>query len=326
MPLPAATISYPISDSVRTRLEAAATLTMAVGVPRAQLLAALADAEGLLCNNSLPVNAELFDAAPHLRVVSGFGVGYDQVDVAEATRRGVAICNTPDVLTDCVADLTMGLILAAARKLLPNAGYVSAGRWSRREPGPGLGFDVRGKTLGLIGYGRIGRATAHRARAFGMRIIFNDLFTDPGPGDGAAYRPLMDLMAESDIVSVHTFLAAETRHLVGAGEIGAMKQTAWLVNTARGPIVDEAALAAALNEGRIAGAALDVLEVEPPPESAAILGAPNTILLPHVGSATVETRADMLELCLSNFEAVLAGRPPRACVNPEVLDRALKRG
>jgi glyoxylate reductase len=325
MSLPAATISYPINDAVRTRLEAAAVLTLAIGVPRDQLLAALPGAEGLLCNNSLPVNAELFDAAPHLRVVSGFGVGYDQVDVAEATRRGIAICNTPDVLTDCVADLTIGLILAASRKLLLNTAYVAGGAWSRREPGPGLGFDLHGKTLGLIGYGRIGRATAHRARAFGMRIIFTDLFTDPGPGDNAVHRPLMDLMVESDIVSVHTFLAAETRHLVGARELAAMKQSAWLVNTARGPIVDEAALAAALTEGRIAGAALDVLETEPPPADAPILAAPNTILLPHAGSATAETRAAMLELCLSNFEAVLAGRPPRACVNPEALERALKR-
>ncbi|MFN0145310.1 MAG: 2-hydroxyacid dehydrogenase [Dehalococcoidia bacterium] len=324
MALPPAVITLSLEAKAAERLARVASLDMCAGLPRAELLARLADAEGLLCSNALPVNAELFAAAPRLRVVSGFGVGYNNVDLEEANRRGIAICNTPGVLNDAVADLTIALILAASRRLIENSDYVRSGGWAGREPGPGLGFDIAGKTLGIVGYGRIGRAAAKRARAFGMRIIFYDLFTDPGPGDDARYRPLLDLMAESDIVSVHTNLTQETTHFLGQPEFARMKPTAWLVNTARGPVVDELALVEALKAGQLAGAALDVVEVEPPRPDAPILTAPNVILLPHVASATVETRAAMLELSLANFEAVIQGKTPPACVNPDALPRALK--
>ena len=176
-----------------------------------------------------------------------------------------------------------------------------------------------------MGYGRIGREVATRARAFGMKIAFHDVFADPGPGDDARPVSLADLMRESDIVSLHTNLTPETRHLIGAAEIARMKRSAWLVNTARGPVVDDAALVAALHAGTIAGAALDVIEIEPPAADAPILGAPNVILLPHIGSATVEARAAMTDLAVANLLAVLARREPLACVNPDVLPRALAR-
>jgi len=326
MALPSACITLPLSDAARARLaEACETTWTTPGGGREELLGHLAGAQGMLCSAVFPVDAAMLDAAPNLRVISNFGVGFNNIDIADATRRGIVVCNTPGVLNDAVADLALALMLAAARHVPANAAYAASGGWASRASGPGLGFDLMGKTLGLVGYGRIGRATAQRARAFGMRILFHDVFADPGPGDDAEYRDLDALMAESDIVSVHTNLTPESFHLIGAKELGRMKPAAWLVNTARGPIVDEEALVKALHAGTIAGAALDVIEVEPPAADAPILSAPNTIVLPHVGSATVEARAAMLELCLSNLISVLGGQPPLACVNPEALERALAR-
>ena len=325
MPGPLVTVTMNLDDASLRRIEKVCTPVLAAGLSREDVLRTLAGAEGLLCNNNLPVNGALFAAAPALRVVSGFGVGYNNVDVDEATKRGVAICNTPGVLNAAVADLTMGLILAASRGLVANVAYVRDGGWSARQPAPPLGFDIAGKTLGIVGFGRIGRAVAARARAFGVKVIFYDLFEEPGDGEEARYRPLLELMAESDIVSIHTNLTPESTHLIGVRELARMKPGAWIVNTARGPAIDEVALAAALHAGRVGGAALDVLETEPPPAGAPILSAPNTIIVPHIGSATVETRAAMLDLCLSNLEAAIQHVPPPACVNPQALDRALRR-
>jgi glyoxylate reductase len=281
---------------------------------------AMSQASGLLCSALFPVDTGLLDAAPNLRVISNFGVGFDNVDVIEATRRGIAVCNTPGVLSEAVADLTMALVLAAARRTSENAQFVASGAWSRREPPPPLGFDLGGKTLGIIGFGRIGQAVARRALAFGMNILFQDVVDDPRAGfDMCTQCEIEDLLVQSDIVSVHANLSPQTHHLLGPEQFRQMKPTAWLVNTARGPIIDQAALVDALREGTIAGAALDVLELEPPPATDPILSLPNVILLPHVGSATIETRAAMLEMALSNLIAVLSGRPPPSCVNPEVL-------
>jgi glyoxylate reductase len=320
---PRACITIPLDAATTARLAAVCEPIFVPASDRSAVLAALADAEGLMGSALFPIDTELFDRAPRLRVVSNFGVGYNNVDPAEATRRGVAVCNTPGVLTAAVADLTIGLILAASRGIPGSSAYVASGGWTRGEPGPALGFDLAGKTLGLVGYGRIGRATAERARAFGMSVVFNDVITTSP--DGTPYRTLDALLAESDIVSIHTNLTPESRRLIGAAQLARVKRTAWIVNTARGPIIDEAALAEALATGRIAGAALDVMEVEPPPAGSPILSAPNTILLPHVGSGTVETRAAMLDLCLRNFMAVLACERPPECVNPEALERALVR-
>lgn len=288
--------------------------------------AALAEAEGLLCSNQISLGAEVMALAPSLRVISGFGVGYNNVDLAEATLRGIAVCNTPGVLSAAVADLTIGMIIAASRGIVANAAFVSEGGWARREAAPGLGWDLHGKTLGLIGFGRIGKAVAERARPFGMRVVYHDTFEDPGSGwQDCQYRPLDDLLRECDVLSLHVNLTDETNHLINRRTLGLMKPTAWVVNTSRGPVIDQAALTVALSVGQIAGAVLDVLEVEPPAAEDPILSLGNAIILPHIGSATVETRAAMLELAVANFAAVMSGNAPPECVNPEILDRALTR-
>ncbi len=321
---PAAVVALPVPEDAIRRIASACDVRSLRWPPsRAELIGALADAEGLLLSNQTPVTADILEAAPRLRVISGFGVGYDLFDVGAATRRGIAVCNTPDVLTDAVADLTLALLLALARRLFDNAAYAREG-WPARLPPPPLGWDLRGKTLGIVGMGRIGRAVAGRARAFGMRIRWFDTRADAG--DPAERAPSLEsLLAEADAVTLHVDLNPSTAGIIGERELAQMKPTAVLVNTSRGAVVDQAALVAALRAGRIAGAALDVLETEPPPPDDPVLRAPNLILLPHVGSATAETRAAMLDLAVENLLAVLAGREPPACVNPEALPRALRR-
>lgn len=325
--LPIACVTIGPPPEVLSRLEAVCQVrVVAADTPAGALHEALAGAEGLLCSALMPVNESLMAGAPRLRVVSNFGVGFNNVDLPEATRRGIAVCNTPGVLSDAVADLTLALILAASRRLVENATYVTSRGWSGGRPAPALGFDIGGKTLGIIGLGRIGRAVARRARAFGMEVVYHDTFETPPEGsDYCQYRRLDDLLGESDIVSLHVNLAPETHHLLDARELGLMKPTAWLVNTSRGPVINQAALVRALRQGTIAGAALDVLETEPPMGKEPILSLPNVVLLPHVGSATVETRAAMLDLAVKNLLAVLAGQEPPACVNREALPRALRR-
>ncbi len=323
--LPVACVAIAVPPELLTGIRGVATVvSAALPAARDAVLGRLAEAEGLLCSNLLLIDATLMDAAPRLRVVSNFGVGYNNVDLEEATRRGIAICNTPGVLTEAVADLTLGLVLALSRRLVENAGYARAGRWGRTPPPP-LGFDLGGRTLGIVGFGRIGRAVTKRALAFGMRVIFHDVAAGPEPGIAAEPRSLEALLRESDIVSLHVNLTPETHHLIGGPQLALMKRDAYLVNTSRGPVVDQASLLEALRDGRIAGAALDVLEVEPPAADEPVLALPNVIVLPHVGSATAETRAAMMELAVSNLVAVLAGDPPPACVNPETLAKAIHR-
>jgi glyoxylate reductase len=324
MSLPKAVVYLPLPGDAIERIAAVADLTNVAGQLRPQLLAALAEAEGLLCSNHTPVDDELFDAAPRLRVISQFGVGYDRADIQEATARGIAISNTPDVLTDAVADLTLGLMLAASRRIPAYDRFVRSGEWGKRS-GPPNGFDLRGKVLGIVGFGRIGRAVAARGSVFGLQILFHDVFTNPGSGEDARYRTLDSLLQQADIVSMHTNLDATSRHIISDRELRLMKPAAWIINTSRGPVIDEPALAAALHAGVIAGAALDVMEVEPLPDGAPMLAAPNTILTPHIASGTVETIAAMRELCLQNFINGLSGKRPPAVVNPEALERALVR-
>ena len=290
------------------------------------VLAGIGDVEGLLCPAPYPITPALLDAAPHLRVVSNFGVGFNNVDLAEMARRGIAVCNTPGVLSDAVADLTIGMMLMASRGLIANNSFVREGGWTAGRALPPLGWDVAGKTLGLVGFGRIGRAVALRARPFGMKLLYYDTFTDPGPDrEDCRYAPLEGLLASADVVSLHVNLNDATFHLIGASELSRMKRSAWLLNTSRGPVVDQRALVGALRSGTIAGAVLDVLETEPPPANDPILALENAILLPHIGSGTVETRAAMLDLAVRNLTAVLSGQRPPECVNPEVLGRALER-
>jgi glyoxylate reductase len=259
------------------------------------------DIEGLLCLLTDRIDAELLAHAPNLKVIANYAVGYDNVDVAAAAARGIAVGNTPDVLTDATADLTFALILAIARRIPEEAAAVRAGRWLPWEPGENLGADVHGATLGLIGFGRIGQAVAKRARGFDMRVLHTDSRSD---------QPAIDeLLESSDFVSLHAPLTPATHHLVDAGALAKMRPTAYLINTARGTLVDQRALAEALSRGTIAGAALDVTDPEPLPADDPLLKAPNLIVVPHIGSATRITRERMADIAVDNLLAGLDGRP-----------------
>jgi glyoxylate reductase len=259
-----------------------------------------AQADGLLSMLTDRVDAELMESSPRLRAIANYAVGYDNVDVAAATARGIAVGNTPDVLTDATADLAFALLLSAARKLPQAAASVRAGEWVTWEPGTHLGYDVHGATLGIIGGGRIGAAVARRAAGFDMDVLVHSR---------SSGTSLDELLERSDFVSLHCPLTPETRHLIDAGALAKMKPTAILVNTARGPIVDQAALATALHAEAIAGAALDVTEPEPLPADDPLLTAPNLIVVPHVGSATHSAREKMADLAVDNLLAALDGRP-----------------
>jgi glyoxylate reductase len=322
--LPIVCTAIPLSDYARERLEGNVQIRDVTGRKSGELPAGIEEAEGFLCGAPYMMGNDILDAAPHLRVIANHGVGFDNVVVDELNKRGIVCCNTPGVLNGAVADLTLGLMVGLARRMIDHNSFVGAGQWGNSTPA-GLGFDLAGKTLGLVGFGRIGRTVAKRARGFDMNIVFHDQFTDPGEDDDCKYLPLDDLLAQSDFVSMHTNLSPETTHLISTRELGIMKDSAFLINTARGPVVDTEALAVALNNDVIAGAGLDVIEAEPPVGNEAILSAKNTILLPHVGSATVETRQAMLQMALDNLLAVLGGNEPRACVNPESLEKAYPR-
>jgi lactate dehydrogenase-like 2-hydroxyacid dehydrogenase len=259
-----------------------------------------ADAEGLLTLLTDTVDEDLLAAAPDLRAISNYAVGTDNVDLEAATRRGIAVGNTPDVLTDATADLALALLLALARRLAEGERDVREGQWVTWEPDRALGAEVTGATLGIVGFGRIGRAVARRAEGFGMEVLHT------ARSGGVA---LEELLERSDFVSLHCPLTEETRHLLDDAAFARMKPTARLVNTARGPVVDPAALERALRERAIAGAALDVTEPEPLPADHPLLRAPNLLVVPHVGSATVRTRHRMTEIAVANLLAALAGEP-----------------
>jgi glyoxylate reductase len=276
--------------------------------PRDELLARVTDAEGLLSMLTDRVDAELLAAAPRLRVISNYAVGVDNVDLAAARERGIPVGHTPEVLTDATADLAFALILALARRLPEGSAAVRDGEWVTWEPDWLLGRDVHGATLGIVGPGRIGRAVAQRAEGFGMEVLHTGR---SGGGDGGAARAvsLDELLARADFVSLHAPLTPETRHLIDERALRRMKPTAYLVNTARGAMVDQDALARALREGWIAGAGLDVTDPEPLPADHPLLDSPNLVVLPHLGSATDATRARMADVAVDNLLAGLAGEP-----------------
>jgi glyoxylate reductase len=263
-------------------------------------------ADALVCLLLDRIDAAALDRMPHVRVVANCAVGVDNVDVAEATRRKIVVANTPDVLTEATAELAFALMLAAARRLGEGERLVRSGAWTGWALDQLLGVQLHGKTLGIVGYGRIGQAMARRAEAFGMRVIHT--------GRGTSVDALF---ATADVVSLHCPLTPETRHLVNAARLAVMKPTAILVNTARGGCVDEDALIAALTEGRIFGAALDVYAKEPG-INPRLHTCPRLTLAPHIGSATTETRTAMAQLCADAVIAVLSGRRPTNIVNPEV--------
>ena len=274
-------------------------------LPRDELLRRVHQASALLPILGDRVDKELLDAAPRLRIVANHAVGYDNVDVPACTARGVWVTNTPDVLTDSTADLAWALILALARRLREGERMLRAGQFRGWAPTMLLGRELRDRTLGILGYGRIGRAVARRAEGFGMRV----LFTARGGG-----VPFDELLEHSDVLSIHCPLNAQTRHLIGPSELLRMKRGALLINTARGPIVDEAALVAALEAGHLGGAALDVFENEPTVHPG-LIGRDDVVLLPHLGSATQETRERMARIALEQIERVMRGERPTTAVN-----------
>ena len=255
------------------------------------------DAEGLLCLLTDRVDDALLDAAPRLRAIAVMAVGTDNVDLEACRRRGIPVGSTPGVLTEATADLAFALLLAAARRLLEAAAAIPAGKWRTWEPAAHLGADVHGATLGIVGYGRIGQAVARRAQGFDMRIVTT------------RDTELTALLETADFVTLHVPLTERTRHLIDADALERMKPTAILVNTSRGGVVDQAALADALHRGAIAGAALDVTDPEPLPASDPLLAAPHLLVVPHIGSATHSTRARMADLAVDNLLAALAAEP-----------------
>ena len=288
--------------------------------PYQTLLGSVRDKEGLLCLLTDRIDAVLMDAAPNLKVISQCAVGYDNIDVAAATERGIPVGNTPGVLTDATADFAFTLLMAAARRVGEAIDFVHQGKWKTWGLTLLLGQDIYGATLGLIGMGRIGRAVAQRARGFDMRVLYYDAVRQPdAEADlGVEYRELDDLLRESDFVSLHTSLTEETLGLIGERALALMKPTAILINTSRGPVVDAGALYQALRSGQIAYAALDVTDPEPLPADHRLLQLTNLIVAPHIASATVTSRTQMAMIAVRNLLAGLEGEKLPHCANPEV--------
>ncbi|TRO54173.1 D-glycerate dehydrogenase [Candidatus Bathyarchaeota archaeon] len=291
-------------------------------IPRELLLKKVKDIDGLLPMLTDNIDAELMDRAKKLKVVSNYAVGYNNIDVDAATSRGIMVTNTPDVLTDTTADCAFMLLMAISRRVVEVDKYMRDGKWVKAwGPRMLLGSDINGKTLGLVGIGRIGSAMVPRAKGFNMNVIYTDVARNPEKEKalGIKYRKFNELLREADYVSVHVPLTKETHHLISEKELKAMKPTAYLINTSRGPVVDEKALYNALKNRTIAGAALDVHEKEPVDLDDPLLTLDNVIMTPHIASATVETRVAMATRAANNLAAALRGERPRDLVNPQVL-------
>mgnify|MGYP000229958348 CR=1 FL=1 len=293
-------------------------------ITREALLEGVRGVHGLLPILTDTIDEEVFEAAgPQLKVVANYAVGYNNVDVVSATRRGIVVTNTPGVLTETTADMAWALMMAAARRVTESERYLRAGEWTSWGPQLFLGVDIHGRTLGIFGMGRIGQAMARRACGFDMRVIYHDAIRLPADRENELNAVHVDkptLLAESDFISIHCPLLPETTHAFGAKEFACMKPSAVLINTARGPIVDEAALAEALSAGRLFAAGLDVYEREPEIHSA-LLACQNAVMVPHLGSATRATRGRMAEMAATNLIAALLGHPVPNCVNPDVLEK-----
>ena len=274
--------------------------------PAGELRARAPELHGLLALLTDPIDAELLAAAPALRAISNYAVGVDNVDLAAATERRIPVGNTPGVLTDSTADLALALMLGIGRRIVEGDAFVRRGEWRTWEPGLLLGRDLNGATVGIVGFGRIGRAVARRCEGFGCEVLHTpDVELD-------------ELLERSDFVTLHAPLTPETRAIIGAEALRRMKPTAYLINTARGPMVDSYALALALHAGEIAGAALDVTDPEPLPPDHPLMEAPGLLVVPHIASATHATRERMAEMAVDNLVAGLAGERMPNCANPEV--------
>ncbi len=294
-------------------------------IPRQTLLEMAEGVDGIACLLTDPMDKEVMDAAgPGLKCISTMAVGYDNIDVAEATRRGVAVGHTPGVLTEATADLTWALILAVARGIVPGDAMTRAGKFRGWSPTLLVGGDFKDKTIGVIGMGRIGRAVARRAIGFGMKVIYHNrrrLAPEEESAIPAAYSGLEDLIKNSDYLTLHCPLNHESRHMIGEEQLALMKPAAYLINAARGPVVDEAALVRALREKRIAGAGFDVYELEPE-LTPGLVDLDNVVLLPHLGSASIETRDTMSQMAAQNLLAGMRGEVPPWCVNPGFKSRS----
>ena len=327
MPKPKVYISRGVNAAVLARLgEVCETRSWADAgrCPEAVLEKEVADVAAVLGTDRWTTG--LMDKAPHLRIIALTAVGFDSVDVAAATERGIVVTNTAGSLTETVADLALALMLAVARRVPEMERWMRAGKWQSVGVTP-MGRDLHHATLGIVGMGRIGEAVADRARAFQMQVLYHDTVRREELERRHGYRfvALDALLAASDFISLHTALTPETRGMIGASALAKMKPTAYLINTSRGPVVDEGALIAALQAGRLAGAGLDVFEHEPVDPENPLLKMENVVALPHIGSATEATRQAMVDLAVDNLLAVLQGKPPLTPVNPEVLGKRRER-
>jgi len=290
--------------------------------PKKTIIEKAKDVDALATLLSDKIDAEVFDAAPKLKMIAQLAVGFDNVDVQEATKRGIYVSNTPEVLTDTTADFAWTLLMALARRVVEADKYVRMGKWKVGwHPAMLQGRDIYGATMGIVGAGRIGYAVAKRATGFSMKILFYDVIPRPEMEKdfGAKKVDLDELLKQSDFVSVHVPLMKETHHLINAEKLRLMKKTAYLINNSRGPVVDEKALYEALNEGRIAGAGLDVFEQEPTSLANPLLKLDNVVVAPHISSASYETRSKMAEMVADNLIAFFEGKKPPNLINPDVL-------
>lgn len=288
---------------------------------KAELKERIRDKDAVISLLVNPIDQEIIEAAPQLKVIANYAVGYNNIDVQEATQRGILVTNTPDVLTDATADMTWALLLGIARRIPEGDMFMREGRFTGWYPTLLLGGNISEKTLGIIGMGRIGQAVAARAVGFSMKVLYNNrnrLDSELEQKLNATYVSLEELLEQSDFVSIHSPYSNETHHLIGESQLKRMKKTAYLINTSRGPLVDEKALVAALQAHIIAGAGLDVFEHEPKMQPG-LAELSNVVLAPHLGSATVETRVAMADLAVNNVIAVLQGKKPLTVVNPQVL-------
>jgi glyoxylate reductase len=320
-------VTRPLPEAAMQILEGAVEYRMwereSEPVPRETLLREIVDVDGVICLITERMDAEAIERAHRCRVVAQVAVGYDNIDVAAATRRGIFVTNTPGVLTETTADMAWAILTATARRLVEGDKFTRSGRWKTWELMGFTGQDVHGATLGIIGMGRIGAAIARRAKGFGMPILYNNRKRAEALEAelGARYVSLYDLLAESDFVVISVALTAETRHMIGERELGLMKPTAILVNIARGPIVDQGALYRALVDRKIWAAGLDVFEVEPVPMDEPLLKLDNVVVPPHLGSASIKTRIKMATMAAENCVAGVSGKVPPNVVNPEAQER-----
>ena len=318
--------THQLFDEARQILDAACDVeywTKDERPPREEVLRRVKDKEGLVCLLTEKVNDELLRVAPKLRIAANVAVGYDNIDVDTCTKRGVVATNTPGVLDETTADFAWTLMMAVARRLSEGEQLARSGNWKGWNLDQLVGADIWGKTLGLVGFGRIGRAVARRALGFQMKVIYTDAVKAPEEVEkslNAQFRDMNAVLAESDFISLHVPLMPETRGLFDAPKFYRMKPTAFLINTSRGPVVEEAALVAALGAGKIAGAALDVYENEPFIHPG--LKRPNVVLAPHLASASLETRTKMAVMAASNVVALFTGQKPPNLLNPAVLKKS----